>query len=119
MNWKIWTGGASFWRTLPKSSLLVFFVAVFCLFGSLGFILDSRNPQETTASELAINIVVRACFAVCWAFLGTRQMFKSMIPLAAVQVSTIWLLHRVYGNMPRLAVDAAALKDKLRLDAAG
>src|SRR6266567_1370431 len=119
MHWKIWTGGASFWRTLPNSSLLVFLAAVFCLFGSLGFILDSRNPQETTTSELTINIIVRACFAVAWAFLGTRRMFKSMIPLAVGQVSTIWLLHRVYVNMRKLALDSAALKDKLRLDAAG
>jgi phosphoserine phosphatase RsbU/P len=119
MNWKIWTGTASFWRTLPNSSLFVFLAAVFCLFGSLGFILDSRNPQRTTASELAINILVRACLAVCWAFLGTRRMFKSMILLAAVQIAAIGLLHHVYGNLPKPAVDPVALKDKLRLDAAG
>lgn len=115
----IWSGSARFWRTMPNSSLLLFLAAVFCLFGSLGFILDSRNPQETTAGELAMNILVRACFAVGWAFLGTRRMFVSMIPLAVVQVSTIWLLGRVYGNTPMLAVDSAAFKDKLRLDAGG
>jgi hypothetical protein len=119
MNWKNWTGSATFWKTLPNSSLLIFLAAVFCLFGSLGFILDSMNPQETTVSELAINVVVRSCFAVCWAFLGTRGMFKSMIPLAAVQFSALWLLHIVYSNMPSLAMDAAALKDKVRVDATG
>jgi len=119
MNWKNWTGSATFWKTLPNSSLLIFLVAVFCLFGSsLGFILD-RNSQETTVSELAINVVVRSCFAVCWAFLGTRGMFKFMVPLAAVQVFTLWLLHRVYSNVPNLVMDAAALKDKGRVDAAG
>ena len=103
---------------MPTSSFLIFLAAVFCLFGSLGFILDSRNPQETTVSELTI-VVVRSCFAVCWAFLGTRRMFKSMIPLAAVQISAIWLLGRVYSNPPDLAVDVAALKDKVRVDATG
>lgn len=119
MNWENWTGSASFWKTLPNSSLLIFLAAVFCLFGSLGFILDSRNPQETTVSELTINVVVRSCFAVCWAFLGTRRMFKSMIPLAAVQIATIWLLGRVYSNRSTLAIDPAALKDKLRVDTTG
>ena len=119
MNWKNWTGSATFWRTLPTSSLFIFLTGVFCLFASLGFIFDSRNPQETTASELTINVVVRACFAVCWAFLGTRGMFKFMIPLAVVQVFAIVALHRAYINMPNLAMDAAALKDKLRVDTAG
>jgi len=79
MNWKNWTGSATFWKTLPTSSFLIFLAAVFCLFASLGFILDSRNPPETGASELALNVLVRSLFAVCWAFLGVRRMFKSMI----------------------------------------
>jgi len=79
MNWKNWTGSATFWKTLPTSSFLIFLAAVFCLFASLGFILDSRNPHETGASELALNVLVRSLFAVCWAFLGVRRMFKSMI----------------------------------------
>ncbi len=119
MNWKNWTGSATFWKTLPNSSLLIFLAGVFCLFGSLGFIFDSLNFQKTTVSELTINVVVRSCFGVCWAFLGIRRMFKSMIPLAAVQVPALWLLVRVYSNMPTLAMDAAAFKDKLRVDAAG
>lgn len=119
MNWRNWTGSASFWRTLPNSSLLVFLTAVFCLFGSFGFILDTSNLQETPATELAINVVLRSCFGVCWAFLGVRRMFKSMIPLAAVQVLSLWVLHSVYSRMPTLAKDAAALTNKLKLDTAG
>jgi phosphoserine phosphatase RsbU/P len=46
-------------------------------------------------------------------------MFKSMVPLAAVQVSSLWLLHIVYSGMPKLAMDAAALRNKLKLDTAG
>ena len=91
MNWKNWTGSATFWKTLPTSSFLIFLAAVFCLFASLGFILDSRNPPETGASELALNVLVRSLFAVCWAFLGVRRMFKSMIPLAAGQMSALWI----------------------------
>lgn len=119
MNWKNWTGSATFWKTLPNSSLLIFLAGVFCLFGSLGFIFDSLNFQKTNVSDLAVNVVVRSCFGVCWAFLGVRRMFKSMIPLAAVQITALWLLGRVYRNMPRLAMDAATIKDKLTVDAAG
>jgi hypothetical protein len=77
------------------------------------------NLQKTTVSELTVNVVVRSCFGVCWAFLGVRRMFKSMIPLAAVQVPALWLLVRVYSNMPSLGTDAAALRDKVKVDAAG
>ncbi len=119
MNWKNWTGSATFWKTLPNSSLLIFLAGVFCLFGSLGFTLDTLNLQKTTVSELTINVVVRSCFGVCWAFLGVRRMFKSMIPLAAVQVLALWLLVRVYRDRPQLMMDAAALMVKLRVDAAG
>ena len=60
INWKTWTGTATFWQTLSKRSLIVFLAGVFCLFGgSLGFILDSSNPQATTAGELTMNILVR------------------------------------------------------------
>jgi hypothetical protein len=119
MNWRRWTGSATFWRSLPNSSLLIFFAAVFCLAGSLGFILDSRNPQETTPSELTINVVMRSCFAVSWAFLGIRRMFRSMIPLAIVEVLALWLLSRLYSNGPRLAMNAMALKSKLWIDSTG
>src|SRR6266567_2939082 len=90
MNWKNWTGSATFWKTLPNSSLLIFLAGVFCLFGSLGFIFDSLNFQKTTVSELTINVVVRSCFGV-------------------LQVPALWLLVRVYSNMPTLAMDAAAV----------
>lgn len=119
MNWKNWIGSARFWRTLPASSLLVFLAAVFCLFGSLGFILDIRNPQETTASELTINVVIRSIFGVCWAFFGVRRMFKSMIPLAVVQVLILWLLVRVSSQGRNFPMDAATLKDKLTVDTTG
>lgn len=119
MSRKNWTGRPTFWKTLSNSSLLIFLAAVFCLFGSLGFILDSTKPQESTVSALIINVTLRSCFAVCWAFLGTRGMFGSMIPLAAVQVFALWLLHRVFSNMPRVAMDIAALNDRVRVDAAG
>lgn len=89
------------------------------MFGSLGFILDSTNPRETTVGELTMNILARACFAVGWAFFGTHRMFKSMIPLAGVQVSVIWLLHRSYSHAPKLAANSAELADKLALDSAG
>jgi hypothetical protein len=46
-------------------------------------------------------------------------MFKSMIPLAGVQVSIIWLLHRAYSDAPKLASNSAELADKLALDSAG
>jgi hypothetical protein len=46
-------------------------------------------------------------------------MFEFMVPLAAVQVFALWPLHRVYSNTPNLAMDAAALKDKVRVDSAG
>jgi hypothetical protein len=93
MNWKNWTGSASFWKTLPNSSLFIFLAAVFCLFGSLGFILDSRNPQETTVSELTINVVVRSCFAVCWAFLGTRRRLRTLRELPPLGTKEYALMH--------------------------
>jgi hypothetical protein len=119
MKQKNWIGTATFWRTLPASSLILFLAAVFCLFGSLGFILDIRNPQETTPNELTINVVVRSCFGVCWAFFGVRRMFKSMIPLAAVQVLILWLLVRVSNQGRTLPLDPAPLKDKLTVDTTG
>ena len=78
MNWKTWTGATSFWKTLSSRSLFVFLAGVFCLFGSLVFILDSRNPQETTGGELTMNILVRACFAVGWAFFGTHRRIQKI-----------------------------------------
>lgn len=47
MNWKKWTGSGTFWRTLRKSSLLIFLAAVLCLLDRS----DSFSTAGTSANH--------------------------------------------------------------------
>jgi len=115
----IWTGRASFWRTLSKSSLLLFLAAVFCLFGSLGFI---SRQQESPGNDLGrVGHKHRGEGVLCGALGLPWYTAEVQVHDSARRgtVSTIWLLGRSYSNAPKLAAGSATLNDKLRLDAGG
>lgn len=74
-----------FWKSLPIGSLLLFFSAVFCLFGSFAFIVDVANPGVNSRSDMALSVFFSGFTAIVFAFLGTRRKFKALIIVAIVE----------------------------------
>ena len=118
MDLKALLRGSEFWRTLPKKSLFAALAAVFFLFASSGFILDSRNTNASTSWILSLDIFTRGCLGVAWAFFGIRRMIKSMIALAVAQVGVLWWLHLLHRQLPELP-GGLALHSILQRDAIG
>ncbi|MBD3225225.1 MAG: SpoIIE family protein phosphatase [Caldithrix sp.] len=61
-----------FWKSLSKPSYILFLVAVFFLFASLGFIIDLFNHGETPLPDLLYSILFSGVVAVGYAYAATR-----------------------------------------------
>lgn len=48
---KRWDRSAQFWKGLPVHSTVLFFVAVFCLFGGIGFLEQTISPGQRTVMQ--------------------------------------------------------------------
>lgn len=73
-----------FWTQLPPQASLLFFLSVFCLFASIGFISSRGSWAELFASAL-----LSGANAVLFAYLGTRAHYRWVIVLAVLQF-VIW-----------------------------
>jgi serine phosphatase RsbU (regulator of sigma subunit) len=68
---------ASFWRTTPRWSLVVFLVAVFFIFASFGFVFDVMDTGREPTLRFALTIMVVGLFSTAYAVSGItlRQRF--------------------------------------------
>jgi hypothetical protein len=114
-----WTERAKFWRTIPSLSTAVFLAAVFCVFGSIGFLSMGVNPDLVSPLQTALVVLITGGFAVGYALAGTRHRPKALFFLIPSHIAAISLLpmlgHRAAArfNIP------PALKQKILLDNIG
>jgi hypothetical protein len=74
----------SAWKTVPRWAIIVFLLAVFCIFASFGFVFDGMDMGRQSALDLALSAVIIALFATSYAVSGIilRQRFWiAFIPL--------------------------------------
>lgn len=118
------SNAASPWRTTPRSSLLIFLSAVFCVFTILGFatdILDMGNEQLT---RFAIGVAATGSFAVAYAYAGISlraKFWKAFFPLVALQLLVMNLAAYWFPDPQRPAIlspfDMKHLQGRLTFDA--
>ncbi len=60
----------SAWKTVPRWAIVLFLVAVFCIFASFGFVFDGMGMERQSALCLAFSVVIIALFATCYAVSG-------------------------------------------------
>jgi hypothetical protein len=114
-----WADRAKFWRTIPPLSTAVFLGAVFCLFGTIGFLAMGLNPDLVSPLHTLLMVLISGGFAVGYALAGTRhtpRAFYFLIPGHIAAVSLVSKLdHHAVGrfNIP------PALQHKILLDDVG
>jgi hypothetical protein len=101
------------WKTAPRWSIVVFLVAVFCIFASFGFVFDGMGMGRQSALCLALSVVIIALFATGYAISGItmRQRFWiPTIPLFILENICMALLHNWLPDAPPLThLDSAQL----------
>jgi hypothetical protein len=100
------------WASLSPRAQAPFFLAVFCTFASLGFLVDALSGGRYSPALLAFLVGWSGAFAMAIAWCVTRQRFR-LLPLAVLaQVAVNLLLPRGAplageGFAGRVALDAA------------
>jgi|SRR5208283_4031194 len=113
----------AFWRTVPRKSLVSFFVGVFFIFSIIGFASDITMMGNQPELRFALIVLISGLFPVLYAVSGfvlRKQFWKAMVPLFVVHVV---LLNVIQNWLPSpakpaqmAAADIARLHSRLSFD---
>jgi hypothetical protein len=111
------------WRNTPKRSVIVFLVAVFFTFATIGFANDIINMGRQLPVRFALGIALSGFFAVTYALSGIylrSKFWKAFLPLFALQFVVMGLVSNWFPNAPRhdqmTAAETARLEGRLAFD---
>src|SRR5215467_9291303 len=95
----------TFWRSLPRSSLLKLSLAIFFTFASVGFVVDLFHPESDPVSSLAVWSIFDALSAVAFLLVTMRRPKGLALLVPAViagAVALIFLLpsHKGMPSIP-------------------
>lgn len=111
---------------VPKSSLAIFLLGVFCLFGTIGLATDASQMGRQPVMRFVLTTLVISVFAVGYAiagFLLRGKSWKVMIPIFIVQTAMMWALNRYIPSLPPIeSLDAAGfphVQNRISTDSLG
>jgi predicted membrane protein len=113
----------TYWQRLPLTSMALFLLGVFFLFGITGVATDIFDVGRQTPQHLAVSIIFAGCTAIVYAVAGfsLRQRFWiAFFPILATQLFVGNLISRYFHNLPTPtqmdAVAIAAQEKRLAVD---
>jgi len=109
---------STYWQRLPFSSMALFLLGVFFLFGITGIATDIFDVGRQTPQHLVVSIIFAGCTAIVYAIAGfsLRQKFWiAFFPILAAQLFVGGLIGRYLGTLPApTQMDAAAIAAQQR-----
>jgi len=93
---------AAFWKSVPPSSLVLFYAGIFCLFGTLGFLILMAGANRLTPLDIALNVLFSGGIAALCAAAAVRQKYVLLPVIAAAQIIGYRWLRHVYPERPPL-----------------
>jgi hypothetical protein len=110
----------TYWRTIPRTSLIGFLLGVFFIFSTIGITTDIMAMGREPALRFALNVLLSGLFASFYAFTGfalRNQFWKALLPVFAVQFVLMYFLARMLPDLPQTvpmgAADIARLQGRL------
>lgn len=94
------------WQSTPRKAIAIFLLAVFFVFTSFGFVIDSMDMGRQPPLRFAISVLLSGLFAVSYATSGftlRRKFWIAFVPLFALQSVCMGLLGHWLPDAPRLA----------------
>jgi serine phosphatase RsbU (regulator of sigma subunit) len=114
----------SFFKTIPRKSLAVFLLGVFCIFSTFGIASDIIDMGREPVLHYVLGVVLAGSFSIVYALCGFilhKDFWKAFLPIFTVHFALMTALARVLPVAPRLpqmdASEIARLHDRLMLDA--
>jgi len=93
-----------YWKTVPKSSMVIFLLGVFFLFTIIGFAVDVMQLGSQPVPRLVVSVLLNGLFAVGYAISGVvlrKGWWKGMVPLFLLQMLVSGLLPNVMPTLPQ------------------
>ena len=89
------------WTTVPKSTAVIFFVAVFLTFSTMGFVNDISDMGRLPTIRFVGAVLLPSLFAVVYAWSGVRlrhRWWMASVPLFVVQLAAMHFLGQRYPD---------------------
>ena len=111
------------WQTVPRRTTMVFLLAVFFIFTTVGFANDILDMGGQPPFRYAVAVILTGLFAVMYAWTGVtlqRRFWKAFVPLFALQFVIMGLMNNWLPDAPHPshmgAAEMAHLRGRLIFD---
>jgi len=111
------------WRSTPARYIVIFLLAVFFVFASVGFVLDAIDMGSQPILRLAVTVVLIGLFSTAYAATGItlrQRWWRGCLPLFVAQNVCFWLLHRWLPDGPPITqlgpADLGRFQNRLTFD---
>ena len=112
---------ADSWKKIPRSSLLVFLLGVFFLFGTIGSAIDIMGTGRQPIAPYLLSIVLFGAFAVFYAFTGVLLRGRAVMFIFPMVLVEMFVMSYVLRDIPTPhqmgSVDIRHVQKRLGLDA--
>jgi serine phosphatase RsbU (regulator of sigma subunit) len=113
-----------FLKAIPRKSLAVFLLGVFCIFSTFGIASDILDMGREPVLHYILGVLLAGSFSIIYALCGfilRKDFWKAFLPIFAVHFILMNLLARALPAAPRLlqmdASEIARLHNRLTFDA--
>lgn len=101
--------------TVPTSSAVLFYVAVFSLFATIGFLSLMMQRGQLPIAEIVSTVLISAGVSVLYAIAAVRQLYFLMPVIFIAQSIGFSMLNRAFQNDPELIAKGSPLAAQLHL----
>lgn len=101
----------TYWRSIPRKSLVGFLLGVFLLFSTIGIASDIAEMGRQPVLRFVISVLLSGIFPVFYAFTGfalRKQFWKGVLPLFAIHFVLMNVLANWLPTLPQPAQMGAA-----------
>ena len=98
------TSGIAIWRNIPRKSIVIFLLAVFCVFATFGLIDDMMGLGQQQTPKFVLSVLIIGLVSVCYAANGIvmrSKFWMAFFPILAIQILIMSWLNHSYPDASR------------------